>query len=576
MILQIKKLDNISWNAGPGESYHRRTHKTIEDARASRDPWILASTRQQQNLDKASAFIDSHGELGKQVWRFEFCKYKRVLRTTFHKQFKPVRQTDKEFFRSLYRLNAEDWDDWQPVLDAAVRDDDDAPPAPRPPMKREPTDGCTQQYLLHVFKVEACYSVRLADDAGGDDVAAVVEEKWSYFQVVDIHVGAHRAKIIKTLTADEQDEIRDSPFALSIQYMDIHRDHGPARKSMYFDTDILCVHPFDIAPWERLAQTMQIWDQQQSETKGCFDLVNPRNTWPTLSLMDAGIPVVCILRRFWNEKWKGANGIVKHEDLTKHYDSRKLVSKRLYLQVLLSLKDRLVANKTITSNQVNSYYQLVLKDVPVEPSLGDAVYKRMLDPSLLALPAPAVMPAIADGAMDSFDVIGDAVAKRKAAPRPKLLALMAPPGAEESSDAEAEESSGDEQDSSSSSAKSSTSFDVVCGRGEVSEWHDVGANAPLMKVDRYKPRHKAVYVRFIAKCRHHPACMKKRSSARIETFGRSEPIAYLAAWEAMGKDLTAVQHGQRGLEIPSLAVGEWVVLIGDKAEPLLAIAEGDA
>ena len=130
---------------------------------------------------------------------------------------------------------------------------------------------------------------------------------------------------------------------------------------------------------------------------------------------------MCILRRFWNEKWKGANGIVKHEDLTKHYDSRKLVSKRLYLQVLLSLKDRLVANKTITSNQVNSYYQLVLKDVPVEPSLGDAVYKRMLDPSLLALPAPAVMPAIADGAMDSFDVIGDAVAKRKAAPEAEVV-----------------------------------------------------------------------------------------------------------------------------------------------------------
>ena len=63
---------------------------------------------------------------------------------------------------------------------------------------------------------------------------------------------------------------------------------------------------------------------------------------------------------------------------------------------------------------------------------------------------------------------------------------MAPPtdDAGKSSESDAGWSSDAEQDSPTSSARSSVaSFDVVVGRGEVSEWHDVGANAQLMKVD---------------------------------------------------------------------------------------------
>ena len=146
----------------PGEAYHRKTHETVQDARHSRDVWVLASTRQQQNLDKVNAFIAKHGELGKKVWRFEWCKYKRVLRTTFQKQFSSVRMTDRDFFRSLYRLNADDWDDWQPVLDAAAVDD--AHP-PAPPTKKEPNAGCKQAYLLHVFKAEA-FLLSTADPGG--------------------------------------------------------------------------------------------------------------------------------------------------------------------------------------------------------------------------------------------------------------------------------------------------------------------------------------------------------------------------------------------------------------------------
>ena len=84
-----------------------------------------------------------------------------------------------------------------------------------------------------------------------------------------------------------------------------------------------------------------------------------------------------------------------------------------------------MTNRAIPSGQAQSYYRLVLNDVLVAPKLGDSVYKRMLDPSLPALPAPVVPLTIADGAVNDFDIIGgDAVvAKRKAAPKPKFLGL---------------------------------------------------------------------------------------------------------------------------------------------------------
>ena len=43
-------INNASLSEDCGEGYHRQTHQTIQHGNASKTPWVLASTRELQNL----------------------------------------------------------------------------------------------------------------------------------------------------------------------------------------------------------------------------------------------------------------------------------------------------------------------------------------------------------------------------------------------------------------------------------------------------------------------------------------------------------------------------------------------
>ena len=71
-------------------------------------------------------------------------------------------------------------------------------------------------------------------------------------------------------------------------------------------------------------------------------------------------------------------GTIEHQDLNREFDCRQpqTLSKKRYLQALLTLEQRLVANPRILSAQPISYYKLILRDVCVEPDLGDFAYQK--------------------------------------------------------------------------------------------------------------------------------------------------------------------------------------------------------
>ena len=72
-------------------------------------------------------------------------------------------------------------------------------------------------------------------------------------------------------------------------------------------------------------------------------------------------------------------------------------------------------------------------------------------------------------------------------------------------------------------------------RGDVSGWIVVDANHKV-KLDRYTPKGKARYERFIipCTCKAHKNCERKRGANKSKRLGRLEPIAFLCAWADIG------------------------------------------
>jgi hypothetical protein len=260
-------------------------------------------------------------------------------------------------------------------------------------------------------------------------------------------------------------------------------------------------------------------------------------------------------------------------------DGRKPESKKQYFQVLLQLQDRLRTNTEIHSDQPQSYFKCVLRDLVVDPGLGDIWYKKRLQLApgeMLALPAPPVLVPIMDVPLDigDFDIVGmDSIAPKARAPRipiakakPKLipfhLAIGPPPVADPSSS------------SSSSSSSSGNSigfgFDVVGRRSAVTEWHELMDDGPRIKLDSYKPAGKQRYQRFIAECNHHHGCKctKKRNANQTASYGASEPIAFLFAWAEAGHNCSADEHKDRKFVVQQARIAHFVGKLGARAKAL--------
>ena len=102
---EILALEMIPLDEGPGESYHRITQLAKDRASGSRVPALLASTREPQNLDVARRFTTQYGDLGRQVFRFEWVNYKRVLKPSTYRQYLPVLMKAKPFYEKLYFID---------------------------------------------------------------------------------------------------------------------------------------------------------------------------------------------------------------------------------------------------------------------------------------------------------------------------------------------------------------------------------------------------------------------------------------------------------------------------------------
>ena len=328
-----------------------------------------------------------------------------------------------------------------------------------------------------------------------------------------------------------------------------------------------------------------------------------------MALEDEECPVLVILQALRVQGWRPFRGTQYHRTIEdKRFDRREPQQKRCYYQALLALEDLLTVNKTIQSNQPQSYFKLVLKKVQVDPGRGDKVYRAMMASHrrgevfqpLCDAPGDDQLQLEDDAANDEFDIGGGPAPledQGRQQPRPITQRTHPPTGMPEldcedtaifgpnnivaNPPPESESSSSESTDQ---QVQQADDFDLagaastaeVVGESQVTSlitgWVELNVAhccCPGFKVDNYQPSHAVGYQRLIAKCKWHINCEKKRASKFNATHGKIEPIAFLAAWHEQGESISREQHTSRKFKVRPEDTATWVTRLSGNAQQVV-------
>ena len=473
------------------------------------------------------------------------------------------------FYKRFYRLE-KDEDDWAPYVSVSggahatvFKGDGDV------------IDSAKNEYLRAVFKPEGVYSVPVVGvDENGEEATTM------FFQVMAIHHGSHRPKILETDYVDQQLSNLAAPFAVTLQMFDVWRVRSDNFFCMYIDSCPVTRNILDVAPWLTLHSNMRKWEMNVSDVHGCYDMSNPTDATPQIANMDPACPFLCVVQDLRALGWVPFKKQYAHDNpALKEFDSRsQALSRKFYFQSLICLERILPICGNMHSNQPATYYQLALRGEAVIPNQGDKEYRKLLaildgvdvrdvDPPVLAL----------KDAFDDFDVCEKKdIAPKKKAMRKTVVAteaaiplpLPAPaPGGDPPKSSSSRSSSPSSSSSSSLSqppaAPPCEDFDPAepdeAPRSMVSEWVEV--EVVQIKLDKYKPRGKPMYMRFICACpepEHGRVCERKKSTKTVGALGDLESIAYLIAWAHMGAKSKLASHRARNFKVPFQTVVDCV------------------
>jgi len=111
---EVKRLENIPMDEGPGESYHRGTNWAKTRASGATREYIICVQRRDQNLARALRWLDTHGRRGTSVVNYEWFNFKRIVKgpvANKRARYTRKKMTDKLCFKTFYRFDSADQED---------------------------------------------------------------------------------------------------------------------------------------------------------------------------------------------------------------------------------------------------------------------------------------------------------------------------------------------------------------------------------------------------------------------------------------------------------------------------------
>ena len=192
---EVYLINTCPLDESAGEGYHRSSNITRLHCPGAMSPYIKQSCRLEENLSQVKSFMSKFKHEGRQVLRFEWQNYMRILQTRPNHGFTPVKMKPKAFFERVYRMDEKAKEDWAFYLLKIKPCGVIVPKAEQETWHQE----LAREYLLGCFACLCYYSVPTSTEKIDESGSLVQEDKLMFFQVLKMNYGSSRTKVIPTV-----------------------------------------------------------------------------------------------------------------------------------------------------------------------------------------------------------------------------------------------------------------------------------------------------------------------------------------------------------------------------------------
>jgi len=324
-------------------------------------------------------FMTKHGQVGKDIVRFEWRNYARILQTQKRYRFRVKRIKFQALLRRVYREDDKAKENWSSILTRV--------PLERP-VHVDSGDSSTQletEYFASVITPHSNFAVDHTVGRPQEDGSEKRETQRDYFTVINVAHARRRPHLVHTVAAADETE-HNAPFAMEVQLMErwyLPEGGGLDEVIRVFpQDDPEWVLPCRIAPFDSFVRFLLRFDNSEpdDESPAILTWTGCRRALPPVPLTDPRCPTLALIGALKQQGWEKSEGTVVHTALLPTgghapYDGRLAVKHKFYYQVLLQLSKTLpLAGGTVPSQQPQAFYKLLLRGERAVPYLGNKHY----------------------------------------------------------------------------------------------------------------------------------------------------------------------------------------------------------
>ena len=261
--------------------------------------------------------------------------------------------------------------------------------------------------------------------AQGQEGPEIAAQPDTFFQIVSMHKGRERPKLMKTLHTST-DVVLQGKIALHVQPFEAREPYNVAsgRVGVHTANEPVWVDWSSLGSFDDICYRLSQFgstenDPENSESLVLADRVPAR---PTIPLTDEKCPTLMIIWHLRAQGWAFVKKRCVHtlenaDSLV--LDGRNPIRSKLYYMTLLRLRRYLQQTSAIPSGQTQLFYRLLLAGKKVEPDLPLENYVQMCGGRGKVLPLPIPEEGVDIFPLPEPPVVDEDLVVAVAAPEPK-------------------------------------------------------------------------------------------------------------------------------------------------------------